>query len=503
MRQLSKSKIIAFRQCPKRLWLELHRPELRDDSGSEFAFAVGNQVGDIAHLIYDPEQKGQLIDIQEMGWDTAYSVTADWLADQEAPLFEAALRMRGGIALADVMLPQRDQNGLQWNMIEVKASTGPKDYHHDDIAVQAYVARESGIPLSKVSLAHVDITFVYPGSGDYQGLLKEVDMTEEASSRTAEVAGWFDEAQAIAAQTEEPRIEPGPQCHSPFTCGFCKHCIPEKPLMDYPLTSFYRLGAAGIETLEAAGYNDVRDVPADQLSFINQRIREHTISGEAYFDQKGAAGDLAKHRGEPRFLDFETIAFPVPIWAGTRPYQQLPFQFSLHHLERSGEVHHRECLDTSGDDPRPAIIKALLDHCGDSGDSGPIFAYNAPFEKKVIKDLITAFPVEAIGLTNILSRIEDLLPIARKRYYHPSQHGSWSIKAVLPAICPDLSYNDLEGVQDGMMAQQSYLEAIAPTTNPERREEIHKQLLAYCLLDTLGLVRMWQFFKSQPLSRNA
>lgn len=498
MRQLSKSKIIAYRQCPKRLWLELNRPELRDDSGSETAFAIGNQVGDIARSIYDTEQKAHLIEINEVGWDTAFSATADWLAGQDAPLFEAALRIPGALALADVMLPQRDslrQSGLQWHMIEVKASTQVKDYHHDDIAVQAYVARESGIPLAKVSLAHVDNTFVYPGGGNYQGLLTEVDMTDEALSRAGEVADWLDQAQAIAAQSDEPNIEPGAQCHSPFTCAFCNHCIPEKEqTTDYPLTSFYKLRTAGIERLENAGYNDVREVPADQLSFINQRIRESTISGEPYFDQEGAAAELAGFPGEPRFLDFETINPAVPLWAGTRPYQQVPFQFSLHHLSSNGEIHHHEFLDTSGDDPRPAMVQALLAHCGDARDTGPIFAYFAPFEKRVLEELIAAFPVEAIGLTNIHNRIQDLLPIARRHYYHPSQHGSWSIKAVLPALCPDLSYHDLDGVQDGTLAQQAYLEAITPTTLPERREEIHQQLLAYCKLDTLGLVKMWQFF---------
>ncbi|MDQ8192518.1 DUF2779 domain-containing protein [Roseibacillus persicicus] len=494
MRQLSKSKIIAFRQCPKRLWLELHRPDLRDDSGSEFAFAVGNQVGDIARSIYDPEQKGHLIDINEVGWDTAFSATTDWLADQDSPLFEAALRIPGALALADVMLPQRSDNDLHWHMIEVKSSTQVKDYHHDDIAVQAYVAQASGLPLTKVALAHVDNTFVYPGGGDYQGLLTEVDMTEEAFSRTEEVAGWLTEAQAIAALPDEPSIEPGPQCHQPFRCSFCAHCIPEKELSDYPLTSFYRLRTAGIERLEAAGYQDVRDVPADQLSYINQRIREHTISGEPYFDQEGAAADLAQFPGEPRFLDFETIGFAVPIWAGTRPYQQIPFQFSLHHLDKEGKIQHHEFLDTSGSDPRLAMIRALIDSCGDSHDHGPIFAYNAPFEKRVIADLIAAFPVEAVALTSILERIEDLLPIARARYYHPSQHGSWSIKAVLPALCPELSYSDLDEVQNGELAQQAYLEAIAPETQEPRRQTIHHQLLKYCELDTFGLVKMWQFF---------
>ena len=314
MRQLSKSKIIAFRQCPRRLWLEIHRPEFRDDSGSEIAFSIGNQVGDVARTIYDPGERGLLIEIDQLGWESSFATTSDWLQKQDAPLFEAALHIPGALALADVMLPSRIEGSLQWHMIEVKSSTGVKDYHHDDIAVQAYIARESGVPLEKISLAHVDNTFVYPGGGNYQGLLKEVDLTEEVGDRAGEVSIWLTEAQVIATQGEEPEVEPGPQCYSPFTCGFCAHCIPEEERSEFPLTSFYRLSASKREELEATGFLDVRDVPPDDLSTINTRIREQSIKGEAYFDQEGAAADLAQYPGEPRFLDFETITFAVPIW---------------------------------------------------------------------------------------------------------------------------------------------------------------------------------------------
>ena len=493
MRQLSKSKIIAFRQCPKRLWLELHRPELRDDSGSAIAFSIGNQVGDIAHSIYDPENKGLLINIDQLGWETSFSTSSDWLEKQDAPLFEAALRIPGALALADVMMPHRKDDGLQWHMIEVKSSTGMKDYYHDDIAVQAYIAKESGVPLEKVSLAHIDNTFVYPGGGNYQGLLKEIDLTEEVATRSDEVATWLTEAQAIAAQSEEPEIEPGPQCHAPFTCGFCTHCIPEEEPRDYPLTSFSNLRTTKREALEAEGYLSVQDVPTEQLSAINQRIKEQTIKGEAYFDQEGSSSDLAQYPGEPRFLDFETISFPVPIWIGTRPYQQLPFQFSLHHRDSAGEVQHHEFLDTSGNDPRRPMAEALIKTCG---TDGPIFAYNASFERRVIQQLATQFPEQSDQLTAIVDRIVDLLPIARNRYYHPSQHGSWSLKAVLPAICPDLSYADLDEVQDGGLAQQSYLESINPDTSPERIQRIRQQLLDYCQLDTFALVKMWEIFSN-------
>lgn len=298
-------------------------------------------------------------------------------------------------------------------------------------------------------------------------------------------------AQAIAVLPEALAIEPGPQCHHPFRSLFYSHCIVEEAMPDYPLTSFYRLGAAGIEKLEAQGYQSVSDVPAEQLGFLNQRIRECTLSGEAFFDQKGAAADLGKFRGAPRFLDFETIAFAVPIWAESRPHQQLPFQFSLHARARSGAVTHHQFLDTSGNDPRETMVRALVETCG---KSGPIFAYNAPFERRVIELLIAFSPEYEEELRGILHRIEDLLPVARANYYHPSQHGSWSLKCVLPALCPDLNYGNLAEVQDGGLAQQAYLEAAHHETTPDRKAEIRKQLLAYCQLDTLALVRIWEIF---------
>jgi len=160
MRQLSKSKIIAFRQCPKRLWLELHKRELRDDSGSEMVFAIGNQVGDVARQIYDTAGDGKLIDVDELGWDAAYSETSSWLACTPAPLFEAAIRIDGALALADVMLPAPGAKGLRWHMLEVKSSTGVKDYHREDLAVQTYIATMAGVNLASASIAHVDNTFV-------------------------------------------------------------------------------------------------------------------------------------------------------------------------------------------------------------------------------------------------------------------------------------------------------------------------------------------------------
>jgi hypothetical protein len=430
----------------------------------------------------------------ELGWDAAYSETSAWLAETAAPLFEAAIRIEGAMALADVMLPEPGENGLRWHMIEVKSTTGVKDYHRDDLAVQTYIATTAGFELASASLAHVDSSFVYPGDGDYRGLLKAVDLTEEVRAKAGEVATWIAEAQKVAALDTEPVIETGPQCSNPFGCPFRHHCDRDKPAAEFPLSSLHRLGARQRDELEALGYDDLRNVPDEMLSSVNRMIKTQSLAGEAWFDAVGAAADLKPHTGTAYFLDFETIAFGVPIWKGTRPYQQLPFQFSLHIVSPTWEITHKEFLDLSGEDPSEAFASALINCCG---TTGPVFVYNAGFESGIMRGLAERFPNLAPGLLAIVERVVDLLPIARNRYYHPSQHGSWSIKAVLPAVCPDLAYDQLDGVQHGQAAQGAFLEAMSPGNTPERKAEIERQLLAYCKLDTLAMVRLWEFFRGR------
>jgi hypothetical protein len=212
-----------------------------------------------------------------------------------------------------------------------------------------------------------------------------------------------------------------------------------------------------------------------------------------YFNAEGAAAELAAYGFPACFLDFETIAFAVPRWEGTRPYQQLPFQFSLHIIHDDGRMEHHGFLDLSGTDPSQACAADLIRLCG---KKGPVFAYNAGFESSVIRQLAERFPEYAGQLSAIVPRIVDLLPIARRHYYHPDQHGSWSIKAVLPALRPELSYDQLDGVQNGGMAQAAYLEAVASETTGERKVRLYQQLHEYCKLDTLAMVRIWQVFRN-------
>ena len=497
MRTLSKSKLLAFRQCQKRLWLEIHHPELRTDSvATQASFDVGHQVGDIARQLYDPRNKGALIDPQAEGFDVAFDRTQALLQSAQ-PIFEAGFRAEGALAFADVMLPVKKGGKQAWRMIEVKSSTSVKDYHRDDAAIQAFIARSAGVPLTAIALAHIDSAWIYPGNGDYQGLLVESDLTEDAFGLDEAVRGWISAAQGIVAKRKAPAIPTGKQCNAPYECGFLTHCQSQEPQAAQPIHWLPgRLGNALVNHIEAHDLRELGDVPDELLNERQQRVKAVTLAGQPYFDQISAAQALAKHKLPAYFMDFETIQFAVPIWKGTRPYQQIPFQFSVHRLTRTGKLAHDAFLDLSGKDPAKSFAEALIVACG---ERGPIFVYNAGFETARIRELSERFPRLAKALMALNERVVDLLPVARDHYYHPSQQGSWSIKAVLPALCPDLSYGDLDGVQDGGLAMDAYLEALAPQTRVERKAEIERQLRAYCALDTFAMVRMWSAFTGKAL----
>jgi hypothetical protein len=249
--------------------------------------------------------------------------------------------------------------------------------------------------------------------------------------------------------------------------------------------------------IETHGLIEMRDIPDSLLNEKQRRIKIATLTGKPYFDQPGAARSLAGESLPAYFMDFETIMFAVPIWQGTRPFQQIPFQFSVHRLSRTGKLEQKSFLDLSGQDPSKAFAQALIGACG---ERGPIFVYNAVFEKARIKELTNCFPSMSHALLALNERVVDLLPVAENHCYHPSQQGSWSIKAVLPAICPDLSYADLDGVQDGGMAMRAYLEATSGQISAGRKADIHRQLLDYCALDTYAMVRLWSAFTGRVLN---
>ena len=242
-KNLSKSKLLAYRQCEKKLWLEVKHPELLEDlSITKVAYQVGNHVGELAQDIYDPDNKGTLINPQEEGFKSAFARTAQ-LIQKRKPIFEATFSAKGALALADIMLPANKRGQIKWEMIEVKSSTQVKNYHRDDVAIQAYIAKHSGVDLKAIKLACIDNTFVYKGKGNYQGLLKEEDLSNEAFSREAEVEGWINQAQKVIRKRKEPTMDTGSHCSQPYTCGFYEHCSKNEEHAEFPVQWLPRIQA--------------------------------------------------------------------------------------------------------------------------------------------------------------------------------------------------------------------------------------------------------------------
>ena len=488
---LSKSRIVAWKQCPKRLWLQIHRRDLLEVSGAvERGFQMGYEVGEVAQSLF-PE--GVLIGDDD-DLSAALAATQAALANHPGkPIFEATFQHDGVLVRADLLLPTLGG----YRLVEVKASASVKPYHLADCAVQAWVLRQNGMVLAAIELAHINTAFVYQGDGNYHGLFHHAPLDVEVSGLMAQVPGWIQAARTTLAG-DEPDIAPGAHCDDPFECSFKAHCNravvqPAQPA--YSLDVLTRMRASAKANLRSLGFADARDVPEVQLNALQRRIQRVSQTGVAELTQE-AAQILAELPYPRYYLDFETITLAVPRWPRTSPYRtQVPFQWSCHTEHASGQLRHAMFLDTSGHDPRQDCAQSLV---AALGSEGPVFVYSEGFEKARIAELAALFPDLAPALDAINHRIVDLLPLARTSYCHPALRGSWSLKAVLPTIAPDLDYNGLL-VGNGGDAQDAYREILHPDTPVARKQALAEGLRDYCTLDTLGLVRLAWFLEGYPL----
>jgi hypothetical protein len=478
---LSKSRLISAWQCPKRVHLEKHHPELGVITPQvRSLWATGHEIGTVSQQLYGTPGSVEIEFDRRVGLMLAKTRR---LIDGGAdfPIFEATFRHEGVLVRVDVLLP--DAGG--WRMIEVKASTSVKDYHVLDCAIQDWVLRNSGIDVTGVSLAHVNNRFVYPGNGDYDGLLVEHDLTDEV--RTLEPTVLELVARARDAVTgPRPDVKVGAHCSSPYDCQFMEFCWPTAS--EYPVAGLGG-GKAKLGEYVALGYRDIRDVPADLITAeTQQRIHRVTRSGEP--ELLDGARRALEGLDYPRYyLDFETIAPAVPFWTGTRPYGALAIQWSCHIEEAPGQFRHEEFLDLSGDPPMRSLTLELI---GCLGDEGPVFMWTR-YEENVLKNLAELCADLAAPVSKIIDRLFDLHPVVKENYYHPNMLGSWSIKAVMPTINPDMDYAKLEGIREGTAASDGFIEAIQPDVSPDRKAELDEQLRRYCRFDTEAMVEVVRF----------
>lgn len=492
MSGLSKSRIQYHRQCPRRLWLQAYRPQLAEvDPVMQRQFDIGNQVGEIARSFH-PD--GVLITATERAQQLADTAAA--LACSPRPVFEATFEADGVLVRADLLLP--DAGG--YRLVEVKSATKVKPNYLDDVAIQAWVMRKAGVPVTRVEVAVIDTSFTYRGDGNITGLLKHVDVTVAARGFESQIPGWVSAARDTLAN-KEPLIDVGDQCEKPNHCPFFASCAPRRTAgskVEYPVEILPHADELAID-LRLEGYDDMREVPLYRLKNpIHQRIQRVCASGQ--YELSPEAQDEIRPQPYPRYyLDFETINPAVPVWPSTRPYQQIPFQWSCHIESKNGVIEHKAFLASGAHDPRRAFAESLIEALG---TTGTIFVYYAGTERSHMRNLALCFPDLAPALNAAIARIVDLLPIARQHYYHPDMQGSWSIKDVLPTIAPELAYDNLE-VGGGTQAMQVFAELMNPDLPDARRTSLRESLLSYCERDTLAMVKVAHFFENGVIQKSS
>jgi len=479
---LSKSRILSFLQCSKRLYLEVHHRNLiRHSSSSEIAFRIGDEVGETARKVLMP---GGILIEYDRGLRKAVETTHKYLNDLfDVTLYEATLQTQNIRIRADLLT--RNKNFI--HVVEVKSSTGVKEIYLVDCAIQYSVMERAGFTPDKISLAHINNQFVYQDDGNYNGLFGIVDLTAEVAERAEQVPDWIEQANKMIAG-KLPEIEVGDHCTRPYSCPFIEHCWKDVPVTEYPVAKFPGLKKNKSTELMNAGYEDIRDIPDGLLSNDTLQARLNAYRTGEQIIPKELRNKLEQLQFPRYYLDFETIGFAVPKWNGTRPYEQLPFQWSCHVEDKSMAVSHTGFLDTSGDPPMRYFSEALINALG---DSGPVIVYST-FEKTVLRNLQERYPELRERLQSIIDRLFDLLQPIKTHYFHRDLQGSYSIKKVLPTVVPELNYADLVDVQDGMMAQQAYLEVINEKTTLIRKQSLTDSLLKYCEMDTFAMVKLIQ-----------
>ena len=493
---LSKSKYVQVWSCPRGAWIRKYHPEaVPRDEGTQSRFRQGDEVGDLARGLFGPsvnvtayKEDGSL-DLPRM-----MENTREEMEKGTEVICEAAFSYEGLYCAVDLLKRDRENGG--WAIYEVKSSSdGLQDKYVADVSYQKYVLEHCGVKVTGVYLVCIDTDYVLEASGlDVNRFFKINDLWEAASQAQRDtLPGVLETAERVLGSEEEPVAELAEACPGCELFSWCGRDLPSPSVFDLyrlpkkKMIEYYRQGLVSYEQLEEAGV--VKN--AAQLRQMDFALRDRGIHAEAEPLREFLSGLTYPLY----FLDFETMMPAVPFCVGTRPFAQIPFQYSLHYIGREGgELLHREFLAESGTDPRRAVAEAL---CRDIPADACVTAFNKQFECGRLKELAAAFPDLAEHLLAIEGNITDLLDPFRKGWYYRREiGGSFSIKSVLPAICPDdpeLDYHALEGVHNGTEAMSVY--PALQYMEPEEREKARRDLLAYCRLDTLAMVKVWEELK--------
>lgn len=485
----SKTKYVEFMCCHKAAWLTAHKPEVKKVDDSAFdVIQAGIKIGELAKGYF-----GDYVDMTTYKEDGSLDLvtmarkTEKAIADGVQNICEAAFLHDGLYCAVDILHKSKRGEIEGYEIYEVKSSSKMKDRYYYDIAYQTYVAKECGVNILDFYVLHINSDYVLQGELDIKKLLVSDDKSKRplwAIGGPLAVKMMLNEAEGCLKEEEFDCI--GEQCGD--WCGYWEYCsrnLPKPNVFDlYDCRKKWKYYEDGIVSFEDIVNSGIK------LTDIQQRqIECADPNAGTYGDKDGITEFLNTLTYPLYFLDFETMGLAIPEIEGTHPFEQIPFQYSLHYFEEEGgEVRHKEYLAEEVGDPRRSLAERL---CADIPEGACILAYHASTEKGVVKKLAEQFSDLNEKLTDIRFSIIDLLPVFQKGYYYNRAMGkSLSIKSVLPAVFPELNYHNLDGVQNGTDAMDIFPKI--KNMSPEEARKTRKQLLEYCKRDTMAMVKLWQ-----------
>jgi hypothetical protein len=481
--RLSKSQYCRGLQCEKLLWLYRHQPELATPPGpmDQMIFDQGTAIGELACQRFPG---GTLISEDHTQPTEAVAATKRAVDDGAQTLYEAAAIFDNVLIRADIL--NRNSDGT-WDLIEVKSSSAVKDVHRYDLSIQRYVLEGAGYRIDKTCLMYINNKYELSAGIDVERLFCVSDETESVTSQMPNVKARVEKFHELLKQDDAPVIGIGRHCKNPYLCAFKASCW-----RHIPMGSIFDI--ASIRTDKAAalwesGIENLADIPDDYKLSAKQR-RQVTVSqtGAAHIDAKAIAAHLADLVYPLYFLDFETVGPAVPPYDGLRPFENLPVQASVHIQEHpEGPLLHKELLAEPDVDPRAPMADFL---CQAIGPTGSVIAYNASFEAGCLKTLEAFSPPQSAALSSIRTRLWDLaIPFRKGHYIDAKFQGSWSLKYILPALVPAMTYEGMD-IADGGNASKLYFDAMQGTLKGAEKDAVFKALREYCAQDTLATVEV-------------
>jgi hypothetical protein len=488
---LSKSTFIRGLQCEKSLYLYKHHFNLKDETPAQLQaiFNQGTNVGLVAQELFPNGTDASPPNHFKM--QESVFKTQQFIENGEQIIYEATFQFNGVIAALDILV--KDKEG--WKAYEVKSSTSVSETYVMDAAIQYYTIVNSGFDLKDISIVHINNQYIKNGKVDIHQLFTIESVYDRVQEVLPNIPNQVENFKQLIKQESVPNIDIGAHCDNPYSCDFKGLCW--KHIPDYSIFNLARLNGNKKFDLYNQGI-----ITFDQLNLetaqLNGNQKMQVVSeleGKTFIDKENINYFINNLEYPIYYLDFETMGTAIPIYDKSKPYQQIVFQYSLHIEQENGIIEHKEYLAKANPkiDPRDAFVKQLIKDCGNEGD---VLVYNIGFERGKLNDLKALYPQFAIQISNIMNRLKDLMiPFQQRWYYTPQMKGSYSIKYVLPALVPELSYQDLE-IKEGGTASNTFTQMVLGLFDGDI-EKTRTNLLEYCKMDTYAMVKILEKLKQK------